>query len=192
MIRIQRHHLPHAPPRPIPSTCAIIAKEMHPVIAIEEMVLLRAADSSLMPTFIRKQRTLGMVFGGALLTLSLSACGQTAPSATHQPSTITIKSSGMTSLWSYRPHPLVALKPFNVNVSLRTANGKPVTNAHIVVSLHMTIMDMPHQTMVLQNVGHGHYQGHGIFLMAGTWDMTANVDALGHHTKENISVNVSD
>ncbi|WP_430626247.1 hypothetical protein [Sulfobacillus thermotolerans] len=102
---------------------------------------MRAADSSLMPTFIRKQRTLGMVFGGALLTLSLSACGQTAPSATHQPSTITIKSSGMTSLWSYRPHPLVALKPFNVNVSLRTANGKPVTNAHIVfIDTHIPLL----------------------------------------------------
>ena len=190
MIRVQRHHLPLVPPGPIPSTCAIIAKEMHPVIAIEEMVLMRVADSSF--TLIRKQRTLGTALGGILLAVSLSACGQTAPSTTQQPSTITIKSSGMTSLWSYQPHPLVALKPFNVNVSLLAANGKPVTNAHIVVSLHMAIMDMPHQTMALQNVGHGHYKGHSIFLMAGTWDMTANVDALGHHTKENFSVNVSD
>ena len=144
---------------------------------------------------IRDNRTaqkLAPILGLVILALSAAGCGQASAASPQGSATVKISSPGMATTVTYRPNPVVALKPFHVTVSLLSANGKPVNNAHIVMHLQMTVMDMPEQTFALQSAGGGRYRGHSIFLMAGTWDMIAQIDVAGHKTKETVAVNVSD
>lgn len=144
---------------------------------------------------IRDNRTaqkLVPILGLAILALSAAGCGQASAASPQGSATVKISSPGMSTTVTYRPNPVVALKPFHVTVSLLSANGKPVSNAHIIMHLQMTVMDMPEQTFALQSAGGGRYRGHSIFLMAGTWDMIAQIDVAGHKTKETVAVNVSD
>jgi hypothetical protein len=92
----------------------------------------------------------------------------------------------------YQPNPPVALKTFDARMTLLSAQGAPVTGAHILLHLKMAIMDMPEQTFALKSQGGGHYSGHSVFLMAGTWNVMTDINIQGRNLKEKFSVNVSD
>ncbi|WP_020376244.1 FixH family protein [Sulfobacillus thermosulfidooxidans] len=132
-------------------------------------------------------------FFAALLSMSITGCGQTATASTTSigKETAVIAPSRVKMTLTYQPSPPVALKPFYAKVNLVTASGQPLSQAKVVMHLTMTDMDMPPQTMTLKNDGSGHYSGQSVFLMAGPWKITTDIMSQGKTMKESFTVNVS-
>ena len=71
-----------------------------------------------------------------------------------------------------------------VEATVKTADGKPVTDANVSATFRMPpmpTMNMPemHSTTALTHQGDGRYIGTGQLEMAGSWNVTVNVSRDG-------------
>ncbi len=140
------------------------------------------------------KRLLITFMGMGALGILLAGCGSSAPAARSTPKTLKASwnSPPVSMVLVYNPNPPVALKTFQTHMTLKTAEGAPVTGAHVVLFFKMAIMDMPAQSFTLHSTGPGKYSGHSVFLMAGKWNVVTDIAVQGRTLKEKFSVNVSD
>jgi YtkA-like len=117
-------------------------------------------------------------FGFALLScaiaVALSACGK---AATPTPLAQTV--GAWTATLSIVPNPPKSMGDATLELSLRDAQGQPVSGAEVRFDLTMPGMGMPPNQPVASEVGDGLYRARTIFTMAGKWLITADVSLQG-------------
>ena len=109
-----------------------------------------------------------------------------------QPAMASAAAAGDRLAIAFQPSPNPPTAGDNVfDVSVEDANGQPVTDADVSVTLFMAAMpsmNMPamRSTAALAALGDGTYRGNGEVVMAGRWDVTVTVtrdgQALGAET----------
>jgi nitrogen fixation protein FixH len=83
-----------------------------------------------------------------------------------------------------------SLDPTHFTVTLKDAQGQPVTGANARINLQMPTMDMGQNRVVLSPQSPGLYVGKGRFTMSGDWQMTVTATKGSEHATQSFPVTV--
>ena len=141
-------------------------------------------------------RTMGWV--AVAICLVTAGCSRAEQSAQEAPATgVTTAGTtqgGLNITFNSRPDPPKTGNDNALEVSVKQADGTPVTDAEVVAVLSMPAMpsmNMPpmRTEATLKHEGNGVYTGPAQVLMAGTWNVTVNVSRGGQRVaSRNLSV----
>ena len=80
---------------------------------------------------------------------------------------------------SIDPDPPTPMREVTLRLTLRDAQGQPMSGATVQFDLTMPGMQMPTNQPQVMEVGNGVYQAQAIFTMAGEWQVRADVTRAG-------------
>jgi nitrogen fixation protein FixH len=117
----------------------------------------------------RWQRSLCFV---ALVLLFAACGGQSSPELTQ-----TV--NGITATLALTPDPPVPMETNTLTLTLKDAEGQPLTAADVAFDLTMPAMPMPVNRPTATETGGGVYEAEAIFTMAGAWRIQVDVTQGG-------------
>jgi nitrogen fixation protein FixH len=116
------------------------------------------------------------VFLLLMVVLTVAGCGR--PGGAAPPATVTRTAGSSATLW-IAPNPPIPMQEVTLQLTLRDAQGRPMSGATVQLDLTMPGMQMPTNQPQVMEVGNGVYQARAIFTMAGEWQVRADVTHAG-------------
>lgn len=108
------------------------------------------------------------------ISMTLSTCGETT-----SPTTFTQTAGSLSATLNVVPYPPVPMEETTLELTLRDADGQPVTGADVRFDLTMPAMEMPPNRPEATEEEDGIYQAQALFTMAGEWQILAEVSSPG-------------